>query len=112
MKSNYLKRSALPRKRRPGTRRGPARSKKYLAFIRKQPCVCCGTTTRVEAAHTGPHGLSAKSSDFSCIALCDEHHRLGKWAHHGTNPVIWAAHWELDVPALIVEFNERFAGVT
>ena len=35
----------------------PARNGHYRAWIRSLPCEACGTPCRVEAAHTGPHGL-------------------------------------------------------
>ena len=41
----------------------PARNPGYLQWIRTLPCSVCHTTRAVEAAHTGPHGLSQKSSD-------------------------------------------------
>lgn len=108
-----IKRSGPPRKRRLGKpRRGPARDRRYRAFIRTQPCVCCGTTRNIEAAHTGSHGYGQKSSDFSCLPLCGPHHRTDKWAYHGLSPVIWAAHWQLDVPALIARFNRLYLAET
>ena len=39
----------------------PQRSRSYLASIRTQPCLVCGSTRWIEAAHTGPHGLGQKS---------------------------------------------------
>ncbi len=36
----------------------PARNPAYLAWIRTQPCVVCGSTRWIEAAHTGPYGLA------------------------------------------------------
>jgi len=42
----------------------------------------CRTTRAVEAAHTGPRGLSQKSSDLCAIPLCARHHRTGKDSYH------------------------------
>ena len=40
----------------------------------------------IEASHTGPHGLGQKSSDFSAIPLCYQHHRTGKDSYHKLGP--------------------------
>jgi hypothetical protein len=48
----------------------PTRNLKYLAWIRTQPCLVCGRTGGIEAAHTGPHGVGQKSPDTSAIPLC------------------------------------------
>jgi hypothetical protein len=45
----------------------PIRYPAYLQWIRTLPCSVCRTTRAVEAAHTGPHGLSQKSSDLCAI---------------------------------------------
>jgi hypothetical protein len=64
------------RTRRRKIRRGPARDWRYRAFVRQHACVACGSLRFVEAAHTGPHGLSSKASDYQCIPLCG-------WCHTG-----------------------------
>ena len=48
----------------------PQRDPRYLAWIRTQPCVVCGSARGIEASHTGPHGLGQKSPDTSAIPLC------------------------------------------
>ena len=48
----------------------PLRDPDYLRFIRRLPCVACGKTWWIEAAHTGPHGLGQKASDYRAIPLC------------------------------------------
>ncbi|MGA2119544.1 MAG: hypothetical protein ABSH56_32955 [Bryobacteraceae bacterium] len=53
----------------------PIRNPACLQRVRSLPCLVCRTTRAVEAAHTGPHGLSQKSSDLSAIPLCGKHHR-------------------------------------
>jgi hypothetical protein len=60
----------------------PARNAAYLAWIRTQPCIVCGRTRWIEAAHTGLRGLGQKSSDFSAIPLCEVHHRTGRDSYH------------------------------
>jgi len=56
----------------------PERNKSYLAFVRKLPCCICGKTWGVEAAHSGPHGVSQKAPDTSALPLCRIHHRDSK----------------------------------
>ena len=100
-------RTWIKRRRTGKPRRGPARDKSYLIWIRTLPCVCCGVRG-AEAAHTGPRGLGQKASDYQAIPVCASHHRTGLWAYHGLSPVIWAAHWELDIPAIIAKLNAEY----
>ena len=60
----------------------PWRDSEYLRWIRTLPCVVCGTTRYVEAAHTGPHGLGQKSADSTAVPLCPRHHRTGNDSYH------------------------------
>ena len=64
----------------------PQRSPRYLAWIRTQPCGVCGSTRRIEASHTGPHGIGQKSPDTSAIPLCAKHHRTGPESYHRLGP--------------------------
>ncbi len=52
----------------------PERNPAYLKFVRGLPCCVCGKTWGIEAAHTGPHGLSQKAPDAETIPLCRLHH--------------------------------------
>lgn len=75
----------LPPRQSPrrSTGRGPARSWRYLAWIRSLPCAVCDTDRNVEAAHTGTDGgMATKASDYSCVPLCHEHHRGGPDSYH------------------------------
>ena len=82
----------------------PARSRKYLDWIRTLPCLCCGA--KAEAAHTGSHGMAQKASDFSAVPLCWWHHREGGCAiHKGVRAFV--AFWQLDL-ALVVETLNRW----
>lgn len=56
---------------RPGK---PVRDQKYLKFIRAFPCVGCGRARRIEAMHTGPHGLGQKAGDDRALPGCQECH--------------------------------------
>ena len=62
--------------------RGPARDDDYKVFIRGQPCCACGRFPS-EAAHTGQDGgMAQKSSDYSCVPLCNACHTAGRRAYH------------------------------
>lgn len=58
------------------------RDAKYRAFIRQFPCIVCGTRRDIEAAHFGPHGMSVKSCDSTCLPLCFDHHQAAKDSYH------------------------------
>jgi hypothetical protein len=96
----YLAREVLGRqasRKPPQKERGPARDAEYRAFVRSFPCAACGSTRSVEAAHTGcDGGMSQKSSDYSCIPLCPDCHRVGRLAYHRVGRAEFAARHELD----------------
>src|ERR1051325_422417 len=83
----------------------PQRNSKYLAWIRKQPCLVCGTRWRIEASHTGPRGLGQKSSDRSAIPLCAKHHRTCDSSYHRPGPRKFAQLLTLDIPAVVRKPN-------
>ena len=85
----------------------PQRNRKYLAFVRSQPCCVCGSTRGVEAAHTGPHGLGQKSPDSSCIPLCRTHHTTGNDSYHALGPWRFAEYHQLNIPAWIAKLNRE-----
>src|ERR1051325_10822813 len=69
--------------RKGGPRKGPPRDEAYKNWIRSLPCMGCGREARSEAAHTGSDGgMSMKESDYSCVPLCADCHRLGPRAYH------------------------------
>ena len=81
----------------------PERDEAYKRFIKRLPCVVCLKTWWVDPAHTGPHGIGQKSSDYSCIPLCRKHHDefdKCQWR--------FAYQHHLDVPALIAMFNSFY----
>lgn len=84
----------------------PMRDPNYLAYIRTLPCLICGIH-RSESAHTGPHGLSQKSCDYSAVPLCARCHRINSDSNHalGRN---WAAHHGIDLALVIKQFNVGF----
>ena len=83
----------------------PVRSLKYLAWIRTQPCLVCGSTRWIEAAHTGPHGLGQKSPDTSAVPLCAMHHRTGKDSYHRLGPRKFGEAHNLDLAAIVRRLN-------
>ena len=86
----------------------PARDPKYLAWIRSLPCAVPGCrATYIEAAHTGPHGMSQKSSDRSCIPLCGRHHRRGNDSLHGLGPARFQQHHKLEIADLVKRLNSK-----
>ena len=85
----------------------PVRHPGYLQWIRTLPCSVCRTTRAVEAAHTGPHGLSQKSSDRSAIPLCGRHHRTGKDSYHRLGPRRFAEVHRLNIPAMVARLSTK-----
>jgi len=83
----------------------PVRNPKYLAWIRTQPCLACGSTRWIEAAHTGPHGLGQKSPDTSAVPLCAKHHRTGNDSYHRLGPRKFSEVHNLDLVAIVQRLN-------
>ena len=87
----------------------PVRDEAYKRFIRKLPCICCGKTWRIEAAHFGPHGLGQKSSDLQTLPLCRACHRTDpKHSYHVLGPKDFAIVHGIDAEALIALLNEFY----
>lgn len=85
----------------------PYRSSKYLAWIRSLPCVICRVTRNIEAAHTGPHGMSQKSPDISAIPLCAYHHRTGPTSYHQLGSRKFQQVHKLDIPSLVRSLSKK-----
>ena len=85
----------------------PVRSPGYLQWIRTLPCCVCRTTRTVEAAHTGPRGLSQKSSDLSAIPLCTRHHRTGDDSYHKLGPRRFAEVHQLNIRAMVARLSAK-----
>jgi hypothetical protein len=83
----------------------PVSNPRYLAWIRTQPCLVCGSTRWIEAAHTGPHGLGQKSPDISAVPLCAAHHRTGKDSYHRLGPRKFGEVHDLDLGAIVLRLN-------
>lgn len=84
---------------------GPARDWKYRAWIRSFPCAACGIEQNVEAAHTGPHGLGQKASDYTCIPLCINHHRGGNDALDKIGTAAFEQRFRQDITLLVRRLN-------
>jgi hypothetical protein len=85
----------------------PIRNSGYLQWIRTLPCSVCRTTCAVEAAHTGPHGLSQKSSDLCTIPLCVKHHRTGNDSYHKLGPRRFAEVHQLNLGAITARLSAK-----
>ena len=72
-----LERRTPVKKRRSGKRKGPPRDRKFLAFVRSQPCMVAGCTAIAEAHHFGKRGKSQRCSDYETVPLCHVHHLHG-----------------------------------
>jgi hypothetical protein len=85
----------------------PVRNLKYLAWIRTLPCLICGRTGGVEAAHTGPHGMAQKSADTSAVPLCARHHRTGCDSYHKLGARAFEGRHRVDLRVIAERLNER-----
>ena len=85
----------------------PIRNPGYLQWIRSLPCSVCRTTRAREAAHTGPHGLSQKSSDLSAIPLCENHHRTGCDSYHKLGPRKFAEVHQVNIRAIAARLSAK-----
>ncbi len=85
----------------------PIRNPKYLAWIRTLPCIICGRTGRIEAAHTGPHGIAQKSSDTSAVPLCSRHHRTGRDSYHKLGARAFERHHDIDLRLIVARLNVK-----
>lgn len=90
------------RPKSPKADRGRERDTGYLAFLRRQPCACCGAPGPCDAAHIRmanrergklPTGMQVKPSDRFAVPLkraCHEHqHSMSEarfWAQLGLDP--------------------------
>ena len=95
--------------RAPGQRQPRERDPGYLAFLRRLPCVVCGATRRIEAAHVragyssagwAPTGMMQKPDDARAVPLCATCHREGPNAQHRANERQWWSGHGIDPPDL------------
>jgi len=104
-----------PRKAK--ARRGPARDRAYLDWIRTLPCCACRRTKGIEAAHVGGlkwgGGAKVKCSDYATAPLCWACHRHGPQSFHGLNcsSRLFAAYHCIDFEAKIEALNQAYCVV-
>lgn len=79
----------------------------YRAFIRSQPCICCGSRRYVECAHVGIRGMGQKCSDYDTLPLCSAHHVQGPESHHVLGRRFWTV-WGLDRTSLIEKYQQEY----
>ena len=88
----------------------PVDDPRYRAWIRTFPCVVCGSSRQVEAAHTGPHGLAQKSDSRTCLPLCNPvqggHHQTGDDSLHRLGPARFEEVHQLSISGWVKYFNE------
>jgi hypothetical protein len=99
------RRIPMPRRK---LRRGYTPDPDYRNWIRQFPCCACGRLQGIEAAHTGPHALSQKGSDRSCVPLCERCHRTGRHALHRIGPVNFQAVWQINFLGIVAEMNQEW----
>lgn len=105
IRSTPLRRTPMRRKRGTTSYSRRERNFDFMTWIRAQPCILlelnpiafirrtlplgsaaklihtisCNRTTicagSVEADHQGAHGLGQKADDFTCVPMCQQHHR-------------------------------------
>lgn len=84
-------------------REKPVRNPPYMRFVKRFPCVACGSSWSVDPCHTGAHALGTKGSDLDVLPLCRTCH-----AAYDAGPAAFVARYQLDVPALIYKFNQAW----
>jgi hypothetical protein len=89
--------------------RKPIRDKAYLKWIRTLPCLLCRTRVGVEAAHSGPHGISQKAPDTSALPLCFECHRTGELSYHNIGRKFFETHGLKPREELVAAYNLAYA---
>jgi hypothetical protein len=75
--------------------------------MRTLPCAACGTTSGVEAAHTGDDGgLSQKASDYTCVPLCHECH--AEYDNGQESKALFEAAAGVDMRAIVRHLNHTW----
>lgn len=102
---------------RPEQRAPRVRDNAYLSWVRRLPCVCCGSTERVEAAHIRagysaagwpPTGMAQKPDDARVAPLCAACHREGPDAQHRSSERAWWSARGIDPPDLCAALRRAY----
>jgi len=98
-----------PSPNRPSIKMKPYRSEKYRAWIRKQPCACCGRPPRSYEMHAhheplGENFVGGKAPDTHLMPLCFQCHA----ERHNYGPV-WL-NSVIDVKMTIIKLLTRYLG--
>lgn len=111
----YVKtRAAVPV---PGQRNPRLRDNIYLAWIRRLPCIACGTSRGVEAMHIrsgyaeagwAPTGMQQKPDDVRTAPGCAMCHREGPNAQHKGNERAWWSALGIHPPDLCRDLRAAF----
>ena len=96
-------------------RRGPDRNRAYLAWVRTLACVVCHARSSgsvwIEAAHTkvlGPKAMGRKTSDFSAIPLCYQHHQVNPDSYHRLGERAFASRHAINLGELVRRLNHLY----
>lgn len=84
----------------------PVRDPDYRRWVKRLPCAGCGRSWGVDPAHTGPHGMSQKASDLTCIPLCRRCHDA-----YDAEPQEFTEQHNLDISALIERLNRDYGEI-
>ncbi len=120
---------------RSATKNKVGRDPAYLVWIRSLLCLVCFRSswmemlgrgeigrmsreyncytrhdTATESAHTGPHGLSAKSPDRTAIPLCANCHREGRYSYHHLGPKRFQETHDLSIDMVVKALNAHYDG--
>jgi hypothetical protein len=93
--------------KRKARKKGPPRDKKFLAFVRLQPCLVDGCPHKSEAHHFARKGMGQKCSDYKSVPLCHLHH-VETWHRHGSLPGATRKEWMERFECCAVELKRRF----
>lgn len=89
----------------------------YLAWIRRLPCISCGTTRGVEAMHIragypadgwSPTPMQRKPNDDRTAPGCGHCHREGPDAQHRMNERVWWERLRIHPPELCAALRAAF----
>ena len=72
------------------------------------PCLVRRCKGKAEAAHTGPHALGQKSSDFTAVPLCVRHHREGPRALDKIGRPKFEKIYKVSIEETVKEMNQTW----